>query len=507
MKRRILSGGIAQESHSFNPVLTKRERFTITEGDAAVQKARGTNSTLGGVVDAAEAEGCEVLVPVLYRAQSGGPVEDAVFGEALERMADAARRGDFDAIVLPLHGGMLTPKLADPEGVLIQALRAAVGPSVPITAAFDLHSYITSDTLDGLDFLAAYLTNPHADQAATARRAYAAAAAMLDDTLDPVGVSVRFPLLTLGHDRTDESPLQELHARAKAAVDAGTAYDVSIFNAQQFLDVPGVGQTVLAYGNGQPPEALAMELASGLWEQRAKLREVYASVESCLDRLASTTRPLILGDQGDRVAGGGYGDSTFILNALLARKLDMSAAIPITDPDAVERCAAAGVGSEIELTFGGRITQISPPVRAKGIVVAAGQNQPVTYDGPSDQGTKTALAGFAVFAIGQIRVLLTTEPYSYIDPGYFRAAGIDPASTSLIVTRSSYHFTLNFARIGDTVTVETPGITSYDVEKLPWRLARPFYPLDDIGFAPDTGVHRSASGIKRKGLGATSPSG
>ena len=117
--RRILAGGIAQESHSFNPVLTTRESFTITAGEDAVARARGTNSVLGGIIGAAEAAGVEVVVPVLFRAQSGGPVEDAVFAEVKDCMLDAARRGDFDAIALPLHGGMLTPTLADPEGVLI----------------------------------------------------------------------------------------------------------------------------------------------------------------------------------------------------------------------------------------------------------------------------------------------------------------------------------------------------------------------------------------------------
>ena len=73
--RRVLAGGIAQESHSFNPVPTTRESFAVTEGEDAVARARGTNSTLGGIVDAAAEAGVEVVVPTLFRAQSGGPVE------------------------------------------------------------------------------------------------------------------------------------------------------------------------------------------------------------------------------------------------------------------------------------------------------------------------------------------------------------------------------------------------------------------------------------------------
>lgn len=62
-------------------------------------------------------------------------------------LVDAAKSGNFDAIVLPPHGGMLTESLTDPEGVLVGRLRAIVGPDVPTTAAFDLHAHVTESTL------------------------------------------------------------------------------------------------------------------------------------------------------------------------------------------------------------------------------------------------------------------------------------------------------------------------------------------------------------------------
>jgi microcystin degradation protein MlrC len=51
--------------------------------------------------------------------------------------------------------------------------------------------------------------------------------------------------------------------------------------------------------------------------------------------VAGTPRPLILGDQGDRVAAGGPGDSTVVLHALLALGTDLPAAVPVTDAEAV----------------------------------------------------------------------------------------------------------------------------------------------------------------------------
>jgi microcystin degradation protein MlrC len=485
--RRILAGGIAQESHSFNPVLTGRDSFTITEGADAVARARGTNSTLGGIIAAADAGGAEVTVPLLFRAQSGGPVEDAVFDEVKDAMLHAARRGDFDAIALPLHGGMLTPKLADPEGVLVQELRAIVRPKVPITVAFDLHAHVTAELLQACDLLAGYLTNPHSDQGDTGRRAGAAALAMLDGTLDPVLAWAHLPMLTLGNDRTDEEPLLSLHARAREAVHAGRVYDASIFNAQQFLDVPGLGQVVMAYGNRDAAgaEKLVGDLAASLWEARASLIGAYPGLDACLDRaVAGTGRPLILGDQGDRVAAGAPGDSTVILHALLARGTDLPAVVPITDAEAVAACRAAGLGATVTVTFGGRFSRMAPPVTMTGEVIAEGAGASLVYAGPAEKGQRATVGPYAVLRVGDLKVALTAFPYSYIDPEYYRAMGVEPAEQRVVVTRSGYHFTLNYAAIGECITVDTPGMSSYRVAELPFTVARPFYPLDALDVTP-----------------------
>lgn len=493
-RRRFLSGGIQQESHSFNPVLASRSDFQITEGLVAVEQARGTNSILGGMVDAAADLGVDIVVPMMFRAQSGGPVEDVVFAEVRDRMLEAARRGDFDAIVLPLHGGMLTPTLSDPEGALFRELRAVVGPMVPITAAFDLHAHVSPETLRHCDFLAGYLTNPHCDQGAAGRRAFNAAARMIAGTFDPVCASVHFPMLTLGNDRTDESPLRELHAQAAAAVASGEVEDVSVFNAQQFLDVPGLGQTILVYGNGRADraQALAMQLARQLWDARHQLVGTYPSLESCLSRAAApgTKLPLVLGDQGDRVAAGGPGDSTYILHMLLAKHPEMRAVVPIADAAAVDLCLAAGIGATVTISMGGRVSRNSPPVTASGRVVAAGTDARVVVQGPHDAGRHASIGPFAILKVGEVHVALTARANAFLDPEYFRAMGVDLDGLAVIVSRSGYHFTLNFAATGECVTVDSPGMTSYRVQELPFTRARPFYPLDPIEFSPTVQVRR-----------------
>jgi microcystin degradation protein MlrC len=318
-----------------------------------------------------------------------------------------------------------------------------------------------------------------------------AALAMLDGTLKPALAWAHLPMLTLGNDRTDEEPLRGLHARAAAAVASGAVHDASIFNAQQFLDVPGLGQVVMAYGNGDAAQAQALvaSLAADLWAARARLIGAYPSLDACLARaVAGTGRPLILGDQGDRVAAGAPGDSTVILHALLGLGMDLPAAMPITDPEAVALCRAAGVGATVTATVGGRHSTAAPPVTLTGEVVSAGEGASLVYQGPAEKGQRAFIGPFAVLRVGSLKVVLTARPYSYIDPEYFRAMGVEPRDQRVVVTRSGYHFTLNYAAIGECITVDTPGMSSYRVKELPFTVARPFYPLDDIVMTPQVRV-------------------
>lgn len=487
-RRRILSGGIFQESHSFNPIITARTSFEVSTGSRAVALGRGTNSILGGIVDAAEAAGAQIVVPAYFRAAPAGPVDQAVYLELREQLLEEAAKGGIDAIVLALHGAMVTTELEDPEADLMQALRRVVGPGVPITAGLDLHAHVTPATLAPCDFLTGYKTNPHSDMAATGRRAFEAAHAMLHKEFDPVCASVHFPMLTLGRDRTDEEPLLGLHHCAAALVREGGLYDISIFNVQQFLDVSHLGQTVVAYAHGEPDRArrAADDIAQQLWDARDLTIGSYPSLESCLARAgeAGRTRPVVIGDQGDRVAAGGPGDSTWILSVIFDRFPHLSAAVPIRDEAAVAACLRAAPGDEVTVTVGGRYAREAPPTTLRGTLKSAGDNLEVKLKGPANGGEKINIGPYAVVRTGDVYVALTQLPLTWLDPNFYFAMAIPADRLDVLVARSGYHFTLNFAELGDCVTADTPGMTAYRPASQPFTVARPFYPVDAIPYTP-----------------------
>jgi microcystin degradation protein MlrC len=494
---RILLGHLHQESHSFNPIVMDRNNFAIAFRDDAISFCRGTNTVAGGVIDAANAARVAVSMPCAMHADSGGRVDHSVYVEFRSMMERAAREGGYDAIVLSLHGAMMTTELDDPEADLVRVLRSIAGEAMVLTCGLDLHAHVTEHTVRPCDFITAYRTNPHSDMHETGARLFRCTRDIVEQRFEPVCAYVHFPMLTLGRDRTDDYPLEGIIREARRAEQAGRVADVSIFTVQQFLDVPDMGQTILAYGNGSHEDALAvaMSVASQLWEKRAEMIATYLSLDEIISIAIEPerTRPVIVGDQGDRVVAGGTGDSPFILAHLIKHAPTLRALIPITDPDAVRKMAGLDVGSTVSVPVGGKLSGSYQPSILEAILVSRGDNADYLLQGPHGRGLKARTGPYAVLRRKGLHIVLTERPSSYVDPQNFIAFGLEPADQQLVVSRSGYHFTLNFAPIGDCLIADTPGITAYRPAELPFSVARPFYPVDDIPFEPATLVRKRAT--------------
>lgn len=484
----IFCAELYQESHSFNPIITGIENFEIHHGQKALELARGANSVLGGITDAAAAAGVEVKMSASYHCSPSGAIDHNLYLKACDEILADARKGGFEAVVLAMHGAMLTTECDDPEGTLMHRLREVVGPDIPITAGLDLHAHVSPSTLSACDFLTGFKTNPHADMAETGARAFKAAKDIVEGELRPVRASVHVPMLTLGRDRTDSEPLMGLHADAVRLVESSEGlYDISIFNVQQFLNIPKVGQTIVVYGHGEADvSAPANQIAEKLWSLRDDVIGTYPSVESCLDQASQPeqTRTIIIGDQGDRVAGGGPGDSTFILTKVLSDYPSLRAAIPIRDAEALKVLQGAAEGDTVTVTLGGRYSTETPPLTVEGVLHAKGGNVTTVFEGPSQGGAKLDTGAYAVVRKGEVYIVVTELPQTYMDPNFYRAMQVTVEDKDVLVARSGYHFSLNYASLGECITADTPGMTAYHPKDQAFTVARPFYPVDDIPYSP-----------------------
>jgi microcystin degradation protein MlrC len=111
-------------------------------------------------------------VPLLHlNIGSGGPIgADMLRGFIAELLAALRAAAPVDGVLLGLHGSFAAAGVDDADGEVMEAVRRAVGPGVPIMAALDQHCNISSLMVDSADVLSVMRTYPHTDGAERALR-------------------------------------------------------------------------------------------------------------------------------------------------------------------------------------------------------------------------------------------------------------------------------------------------------------------------------------------------
>jgi len=172
---RIAIACFAQESQSFSPIQGSWEHFGSQEyllGEDLVSRFAGTDTELGGALDYAGQRGMQV-VPLMSAcaSASAGPMRSEVFesirAELVERLRAAL---PVDGMLLVLHGALVVEHCDDGTGEVLRAVRAALGPNVPLVGTLDLHANVTQTMVEQATALVGYHTAPHVDMHATAER-------------------------------------------------------------------------------------------------------------------------------------------------------------------------------------------------------------------------------------------------------------------------------------------------------------------------------------------------
>lgn len=493
---RVLVARIFHESHSFNPRATRSESFIVRRGEAMLADIDSSASILAGLVTRlTETDYC--CVPTFSAvAPPGGLVDHQFYLTLKADLIARARKGDFDAVALELHGAMATDQIADVEGDLLSDIRACVGEEIPIVAGFDLHGHVTPAMLAAADVCIACKENPHSDLFECGEKVGACLHAILEGRLRPVTSLVKVPMILTGGAETGYGPLAELHRRARRAVGANKAlWDVSLFNVFPFADDVEMGQAVVCLSDGETEAGaeVARSLADLFWAWRERFVDDFPSIEMALDQVEreEALRPFALADMGDRVLAGAPGDSTAILEAALARAGRLKGAIPITDPESVQRAIAAGLGKKVTLKLGGGITPGFGPFEISGEVVSLSKGRFI-IKGPYHAGEDSSLGPTAVIKVGALLLMVTTLPGFTQDPSAFESQGIDLATLDFLVVKSGYHFKISFEGIATPLLVETPGIARYRPGFFEWTKGRiyPVHAIDHWSPAADVFMRR-----------------
>jgi len=485
---RVLLANLAQETCSFvqsKHTLEDFRRYYLYTGQEILEKLRGGGMEVSGIIAAAEEEGVK-LVPLLASyGGTGGPVATAAYAYLRDEILEGARRSaaDVDGAILALHGAMLTEDLDDPEGDLLMRLRQILGPDKPIVCSLDLHAHVTDLMVQHATAFVAYHTHPHVDIYDTGYRAMKLFGRILRGEVRPVMAHRKLKMIAPPEQHnTGRPPMGPIMERVKTVERAPRMLAAAIFPVQPQLDIPNLGWSVIAVSNGDPALArsTADEIAEMAWQCRRDFLRDRTPIPDAL-RIARQTPggPIVLADASDGTAGGAEGDSTVLLQALLESPVSGTCLLLITDPEAVTRCAAVGVGKEISLEVGGKLTPaFFRPVRVTGTVrtLSDGRFQMKLPPIPANRGLT------AVLQVGEIFIVLSEKPVYTWDEECYRSVGLFPREAKLVQVKSPSGFRPTYEPFAKAIIdIDAPGPADSTLTRLPYkRVTRPLFPLDDI---------------------------
>jgi microcystin degradation protein MlrC len=495
---KLVIAQMKHETNTFSPVPTPLSRFALggerpPEGAEAIEAYRGTGSALAAFIDLAEAAGASYGVPIAASAWPSGPVEDAAFEHIAGRIGDAVAAG-CDAVLLDLHGAMVTQSHEDGEGELLRRIRA-IAPDVPIGVALDMHTNLYDAMGDHATALAGYQTYPHIDMYETGLRAGRAVMKMLAGRVRPTLAYGRQPMLPhVMRQGSDDSPNRELQARCRQ-MEAEGALAASVFVGFPNADISCAGLSAAVVTDNDPDLARRWcdELLEMAWAQREAF--VYA-IEPLAQSLARAQRlaadkpsgggPIVLLDHSDNCASGGSMDTMTVLGAILDAGLEDVAAFAVYDPQAVRQMIAAGVGSELTLPLGGKFDM--PAIGLEGQPRSVTGRVRLISDGryrnrgPMARGEMNSMGPSVLFDTGRVQIAVISEHVEPHDLAAFTALGIAPETKRFLMLKSRVHWRAGLRSLAHAVVeCAGSGVCTSDYALLDFKhVRRPIYPLDPL---------------------------
>ena len=489
---RILIAGFQHETNTFAPSKTAYDDFV--RGGAFPAMARGAdvlamrdvNIPIGGFIRAMEGPRAE-LIPAIW---AGATPAAHVTRDAFERIAaeilDAARSGNFDGVYLDLHGAMVCEHDDDGEGVLLAALRAIVGPRVPLVASLDLHANVTRQMLESADALVAYRTYPHEDMAEAGERAAGLMKRLLTRGTRFHRAARRLPfLIPINGMCTMVEPAQGTYA---ALARAESLQDVALSFAPGFpaADFGECGGVVWGYGDDARIESVVAGLNDHIVSREAEWVVPFLEPEEAVRQAqaiaAQASKPVVIADTQDNPGGGGDSNTTGMLRALMNCDAQGAAIGLMVDGAAARTAHEAGAGHDITLALGGQSgVEGDAPFHATFRVEQLSDGY-CRYDGPMMNGKETHAGPSARLSLGGVQIVVSTYKDQMLDRNLYRMAGVQPEEMKILVNKSSVHFRADFQPIAQAILVaKAPGPLRADPADFPWTRLAPGMRLRPLG--------------------------
>jgi microcystin degradation protein MlrC len=482
---RIAVGGIQHETNVFAPyqagyeVFAQRDEWPpLSRGEQMLHEVRGVNLPVTGAIERLQALGHEI-VPLLWcSATPSAPVTEDAFERISAMMLETLQESaGIDGVLLDLHGAMVCTHVSDGDGELLRRIREAVGVATPVVATLDLHANISDAMVAEASVLEAFRTYPHVDMRDTGVRAANHLDLLLKNNL------TRYPATAIRRTNflippvwgcTLVDPARSIYQHLCNQI-RGKVGGISLACGFPLSDVPEAGPAIVAYGFNETSvneaaDSLLAEIEGRENEFSGHLYNIEEAVTEAIRLSASAKGPVILTDNQDNPGGGGPGDTTEILAALVSHNAKDALVGVISDPQAVQAAHTAGITAKINLSLGGRSGYPgSHPYSAEYQVLAVSDGR-FRATGPMLDGAEIDLGPTALLEVGGVRVVVGSKTVQTMDLSMYRHLDIEPARQKIIAIKSSVHFRNDFQAICAAVLpVISPGPVIVDLSAVAFQ--------------------------------------
>lgn len=490
--KRVAIIGLALESNRFAPPTTAEDFRTscYLVGDdilaEAQKEAPSMPQEVPAFIDEMNSLGDWEPVPVIVTSTSpGGPADQTFFArftaQCLEHLRGA--RG-LSGVYICSHGAMTATGDPDPDGTLYQEVRALLGPDRPIVATIDLHANISQRMVDNADAIIPYRTNPHVDQAPCAREGARVLWRLLEREEELGKVYIRLPIVapTISLLTNDGGIFAQLVEKSLAAQSPEVPV-ICIAGGFAFSDTDYNGITISAFGDQVQATQIAQDLAQWTWAHRTGFKKDLTSVERAVELATGEGDAILLGDMGDNPGGGGRGNTTEILEALLAAGAQEVLFGLFIDPNLAQACHDQGEGAEFDARFNQdchdvNANQLTLPIKVLKLSDGMVPGRRGLY-----AGRTVKLGPSAAIRVNGITMVVITYRTQCADPNFFEHLGFDIGTFKTVVVKSRGHFRAGFDEFftpEQIYEVDADGLTTPVFTRLDFRyLPRPVYPMDE----------------------------
>ncbi len=481
---RIAIAGLLHETHTFLPHKTTVSDFRLYRGDQMFEH-RQMNTSMGGIINTCEKYDVELLPTMIASGGCSGIVYDKTYQELIDEILQrlAKIENSFDAILLSLHGAMVTETIQSAEYDILKRIRDLVGMEMPIMVALDLHGNLNQEFICLTNGVFGYHSSPHTDCHLTGERT---ALAMLNYLKEQTNPKVTFKRANLVipsvFSATTLPPAKTIMDRVRYWVEQSEVIDVSFFFGFAWSDVEQLGASVVAITDNN--QDLAQEICEDLVKLSHDLHHelttgtniysVAEGVELAIRKGNDSKKPIIILDHSDRL-----NETTFVLKELIKQGAKKAAHPLLWDKEAVKLCQKSGVGNKITLAVGSKSSKDGGgPVKVTGKVLFVGEKQYIGT-GPMRKGSLVNHGLTAILDVNGIWLQLTERSNSLIDADPIIQFGRELNDFDIIVTKSKTHFRAVYEEAGEEIIiVDAPAYSPVDLSVFNYNNVKTkLYPL------------------------------